>query len=112
MYILKKGEKMKIIKGLVYTDKQYIELLEKRIKELEEEIVEKAHNEYKLNETIINFHDVLCNNQSIINDLRTKINKAIEYKQSLKTINEFAIVDCARYFNKIEKILKGEDNEN
>ena len=28
---------MKIIKGLVYTDKQYIEILEKKIKELEEE---------------------------------------------------------------------------
>ena len=67
---------MKIIKGLVYTDKQYIELLEKLIKEInnsKNEVVDDLQKTIELNE-----HIKIGNNELVqldIDHIKYLINK-------------------------------------
>ena len=79
---------MKIINGLVYTDKQYIEMLEKRIEEI------KSQKE---------ICDNLLETTHVINDtLQQKIDKAIEY------IGNGNLGIPRKTREKFIKILKGE----
>ena len=87
---------MKIIKGLVYTDKQYIELLEKENKEI------KSQKEICDN--------LLKTTDYINNHLQQIIDKAIEYieEHSLNYNGECEIDLEVEECKDLYKILKGE----
>ena len=111
---------MKKIGKIWYTDKQYIEILENRIKELKEDydildrFDDKNIDDYKkleeenkkLKESIVN----------IIKDesyLQLRINKAIEYieEHSLNFNGECEIDLEVEEVKDLYKILKGEEND-
>ena len=107
---------MKIIKGLVYTDKQYIEQLEARIREFEEkydkaltDLAHESHKRIELEEENkrLNFcmQDTYDSANDTCGELQQKIDKAIEY------IGNGNIGIPRKTKEKFIKILKGEENE-
>lgn len=87
---------MKIIKGLVYTDKQYIELLENKIEEI------KSQKE---------ICDKLLETTHIINDnLQQRIDKAIKYLKLKVDIPKNHLEEAIKDREEdLLKILKGEE---
>lgn len=120
---------MKIIKGLVYTDKQYIEQLETIIKELEEKnkTFEDLNNQLdKLEEENSSLRSRLIyaeqkyielKEQSFSGYYIDRVNKAIEYIHNNQPVFELSSKEQLQewfekeYYVELLKILKGEENE-
>lgn len=116
---------MKIINGLVYTDKQYIETLEKKIKELEEKnkTFEDLNNQLdKLEEENNSLRLRLINAEQKYLELKEqsfsgyyidRVNKAIGYIEE-HSLNFNGESEQDLYIEEVKdlyKILKGGENE-
>lgn len=80
-----------------------------KIKEENERLKEEN---IKLNVKLLDFHSVFCDKQHTINDLRDRINKAIELLEREKRFERlFSGVDGKSFAEQTIDILKGEENE-